>query len=51
MESWREGSNAPSGRNLLQMKKGWGQATGYDMIWYDMKDYINVRPKADKKPA
>jgi len=19
----------------------------YDMIWYDMMDYINVRPKAD----
>jgi len=21
------------------------------MIWYDMMDYINVRPKADEKPA
>jgi len=26
------------------------QATGLDMI-YDMMDYINVRPKADEKPA
>ena len=26
-------------------KFGWRPI--YDMIWYDMMDYINVRPKAD----
>jgi len=28
-----------------------GEVTLRNMIWYDMMDYINVRPKADEKPA
>jgi len=36
--------------NVMDALPNIGDMIWYDMIWYDM-DYINVRPKADEKPA